>query len=213
MEEKEEDETIGERGGVGSEGCRQAGGGGYINRKEGDETTDRWELGRDGKDSTAPAGGRSPPHRSGAEPRCTVHRMTGQDHRSACVRGVVSDGRAGRQVADAVGGGLGTAGYGDTRPPGSPLTHPTNSPVRPLVACVLPLRPWVGSQEKEKNPGRKKTLGARWWLALRLVWQGRGLGELSPVGVVRTRPSAFCPNGHGWPLRRNMFFFLFLKWN
>jgi hypothetical protein len=95
-----------ERGGVGSEGCRQAGGGGYINRKEGDETTDRWELGREGRTPPLqPVGG----HRLTGAVRSRGAPCTGQDHRNACVRGVVSDGRAGRQVADAVGGGLGTA--------------------------------------------------------------------------------------------------------
>jgi hypothetical protein len=150
VEEKEEDETIGEseRGGVGSEGCRQAGGGGYINRKEGDETTDRWELGREGRTPPLqPVGG----HRlTGAEPRCSA----GQE--CVCVRGVVSDGRAGRQVADAVGGGLGTAGYGDTRPHGSPLTPPPTDPsVRWSLACCRYGRGWAHKKKKkirdEKN--------------------------------------------------------------
>lgn len=167
-------------------------------------------TGKGREDSTAPAGGRSPPHRSGAEVQC----RTGMR-----VRGVVSDGRAERQVADAdMQLGRGWIGYSWLRghasarqPAHAPhqLTHPSVGRLRAAVTAV------GGLTRKRKESGTKKSLGAGWWLALRLVWQGRGLGELSVWSGPGLRLSVRTAMD-GPHLRRNMFFlpfFLLRKWN
>lgn len=191
----------------------QTGRGRIYKQKRGRRDDRQMGTGKGREDSTAPAGGRSPPHRSGAEVQC----RTGMRVR-ACVVWFQMGGQEGRWQMQTCSWGGGWIGYSWLRghasarqPAHAPhqLTRPSVGRLRAAVTAV------GGLTRKRKESGTKKSLGAGWWLALRLVWQGRGLGELSVWSGPGLRLSVRTAMD-GPHLRRNMFFlpfFLLRKWN
>lgn len=118
----------------------------------------------------------------------------------ACVRGVVSDGRAGRQVADAdmqLGRGVDWVQLATgtrVRTAARSRTPPTDPSVRWSLACCSYGRGWA--HKKKKRIRDEKISGG--WVVVGFAFSLAGTWTRRAVGVVRTRPSAFCPNGHGW---------------